>query len=146
LSGYAGIGRRNGGGDRNRFIGMLSYKSKQFTVGGEFVSTKDTISPVAGDSLNLGGGTGATGTVLSAFGVVHFPSSPVAAIARVDVTDPNTSTSPNRLTRVIGGVSYQVTPNLRMLADLDLLSFESTPTNATTATRQQALVQMQLTF
>lgn len=146
LSGYAGVGKRTGGGDRNRFIAMLSYKSKQFTLGGEFISTKDTISPVAADSLNLGGGASATGSIISAFGVLHFTNSPVAAIARVDVIDPNTSSSPNKLTRFTGGLSYQVTPNLRMLADADLLSFEATPSNATTATRQQALVQMQLSF
>jgi len=146
LTGYAGVGKRTGGGDRNRFIGLVTYKSKQFTLGGEFASTKDTISPVGADSLNLGGGPGATGRVLSAFGVFHFPSSQVAAIARVDVVDPNTSTSPNKLTRFIGGLSYQVNPNLRMLADVDVLSFQATPSNATTATRQQALVQMQFTF
>ena len=146
LSGYAGIGKVTGGGDRQRFIGLLSYRSKQFTLAGEFASTKDTISPVGADSLNLGGGTSATGSVLSAFGVLHLPNSPVAAIARVDVVDPNTSTSPNKLTRFIGGLSYQVNPNLRMLADVDLLSFEATPRNQTTATRQQGLVQMQFTF
>jgi hypothetical protein len=124
----------------------LSYKTKQYTLAGEFVSTKDSLSTVAADSLNLGGGASATGSILSAFGVVHFPNSPVAAIARVDVIDPNTSASPNKLTRFTGGLSYQVTPNLRMLADLDLLSFEAAPSNATTATRQQALVQMQLSF
>ena len=146
ISGYAGIGKVTGGGDRNRFIGLVSYRSKQFTLAGEFASTKDTVSPVTPDSLNLGGGASATGSVLSAFGVLHLPNSPVAAIARVDVVDPNTSTSPNKLTRFIGGASYQVNANLRMLADVDLLSFEATPRNQTTATRQQGLVQMQFTF
>ena len=146
VTGYAGIGKASGGGDRNRFIGLVSYKSKQFTLGGEFASVKDTVSPVGADSLNLGGGVGAKGTVLSAFGVFHLPNSSVAAIARVDVIDPNTTTNPNKLTRFIGGLSYQVTANLRMLADLDLLSFEATPRNQTTATRQQGLVQMQFTF
>ncbi|OLB49726.1 MAG: hypothetical protein AUI08_07345 [Gemmatimonadetes bacterium 13_2_20CM_2_65_7] len=146
LSGYAGIGKVTGGGDRNRFIGLASYRSKQFTLAGEFASTKDTVSPVGADSLNLGGGPSATGRILSAFGVVHLPDSKVSAIARVDVIDPNTSTSPNKLTRFIGGVSYQVNANLRMLADVDLLSFEATPRNQTTATRQQGLVQMQFTF
>ena len=146
LSGYAGIGKVTGGGDRNRFIGLASYRSKQFTLAGEFASTKDTVSPVGADSLNLGGGPSATGRILSAFGVVHLPDSKVSAIARVDVIDPNTSTSPNKLTRFIGGVSYQVNANLRMLADVDLLSFEATPRNQTTATRLQGLVQMQFTF
>src|SRR2546428_4220816 len=146
LSGYAGIGKVTGGGDRNRFIGLASYRSKQFTLAGEFASTKDTVSPVGADSLNLGGGANATGRILSGFGVVHLPDSKVSAIARVDVIDPNTSTSPNKLTRFIGGESYQVNANLRMLHDVDLLSFEATPRNQTTATRQQGLVQMQFTF
>ncbi len=132
ISGYAGIGKVTGGGDRNR--------------AGEFASTKDTVSPVGADSLNLGGGANATGRILSAFGVWHLPNSKVSAIARVDVIDPNTSTSPNKLTRFIGGLSYQVNANLRMLADVDLLSFEATPRNQTTATREQGLVQMQFTF
>src|SRR5947208_5973017 len=33
--------------------------------------------------------------------------------------DPNTSASGDRQTRVIGGLSYQVSPNLRVLADVD---------------------------
>ncbi len=146
LTGYAGIGKRNGGGDRNRFIGLISYKSKQFTVGGEYVSTKDTISPVNADSLNLAGGPNATGRIIAAYGVLHFTNSPVAVIGRVDVTDPNTSTNPNKQTRGIAGVSYQLNPNLRMLADVDLLSFEATPSHATNSFRQQALIQMQFTF
>src|SRR2546425_4469287 len=35
LTGYAGVGKHTGGGDRNRFVGMLSYRSKQFTLAGE---------------------------------------------------------------------------------------------------------------
>src|SRR3989442_8700697 len=60
LSGYAGIGKVTGGGDRNRFIGLVSYRSKQFTLAGEFASTKDTRAPVGADSLNLGVGPRAT--------------------------------------------------------------------------------------
>ncbi len=146
LTGYVGFGKATGGGDRNRFVGIVSYRSKQLTLAGEFASTKDTVSPVATDSLNLGGGPSATGRILSAFGVYHFSGSQVAAIARVDVLNPNTSISPDKQTRFIGGLSYQVDANLRLLADLDLLSFEATPRNQTNATRQQGLVQMQFTF
>src|SRR5207302_11297544 len=105
-------------GDRNRFIGMVSYRSKQFTLAGEFASAKDTLSPA-------GGGPDATGRVISAFGVFHFPSSKVALLGRVDITDPSTSVGNNKQTRITGGVSCQVTPNLRVLADLDRVSFES---------------------
>jgi hypothetical protein len=139
LTGYAGVGKYTGGGDRNRFIGMLSYRSKQFTLAGEFAATKDTISPV-------GASPNATGRVISGFGVYHVPNSGVALIARVDVVDPNTSVSGDRLTRGIGGVSYQVSPNLRVLADVDLLSYEGTPTPAQDGTRSRGLFQMQFTF
>ncbi len=139
LTGYAGLGKYTGGGDRNRFVGMLSYRSKQFTLAGEFASTKDTISPVNTNP-------DATGRVISGFGVLHFPKSAVAVIARVDVVDPNTSASGDRLTRVIGGLSYQVSPNLRVLADVDNLSYQATPTAAQDGTRSRGLLQMQFTF
>ena len=139
LTGYAGLGKYTGGGDRNRFVGMLSYRSKQFTLAGELASTKDTISPVNTNP-------DATGRVISGFGVLHFPKSAVAVIARVDVVDPNTSASGDRLTRVIGGLSYQVSPNLRVLADVDNLSYQATPTAAQDGTRSRGLLQMQFTF
>ena len=139
LTGYAGLGKYTGGGDRNRFVGMLSYRSKQFTLAGEFASTKDTISPV-------GGTPDATGRVISGFGVYHVPNSGIALIARVDVVNPNTSAGGDRLTRIISGISYQVTPNLRVLADVDNLSYEGTPTPVQDATRSRGLFQMQFTF
>ncbi|OLC06510.1 MAG: hypothetical protein AUH46_00200 [Gemmatimonadetes bacterium 13_1_40CM_70_15] len=139
LTGYAGVGKRTGGGDRNRFVGMVSYRSKEFTLAGEFAATKDTVSPA-------GGGPDATGRVISGFGVYHVPKSGVALIARVDVVDPNTSVSGDRMTRVIGGLSYQVSPNLRVLADVDNLSYETTALNDADTRRSQGLFQMQFTF
>src|SRR3989442_2317162 len=44
LSGYSAVGKVTGGGDRNRFSCMLSYRSKLFTLSGELTSTKDTLS------------------------------------------------------------------------------------------------------
>jgi hypothetical protein len=84
--------------------------------------------------------------VISAFGVFHIPNSKAAVIARVDITDPNTSTAGNKQTRFIGGVSYQLSPNLRLLADIDHVTFEGTPTPAQEAVRSQALFQTQITF
>jgi len=141
ITGYAGLGKYTAGGDRNRFVGMLSYRSKQFTLAGEFASVKDTVSPAP-----LGSGTNPTGRVISGFGVYHVPNSQVAVIARVDVLDPNTSVSGDRQTRVIGGISYQMSPNLRVLVDVDNLSYEVTPTPLQDATRSQGLFQMQFTF
>jgi len=138
LTGYAGVGKPTSGGTRNRFLGMLSYRSKQFTLAGEYAATKDTVTATPVPET--------TGRVISAFGVYHVPNSGVALIARVDVVDPNTSVSGDRQTRVIGGISYQVTPNLRVLADVDNLSYEGTPTGVQDATRSRGLFQMQFTF
>lgn len=131
LTGYAGIGKATGGADRNRFLGILSYKTQQVTLAGEFVSTKDAA---------------VTGSILSAFGVYRFTGSKAAVIGRVDVVDPDTDTPDNKQTRVIAGLSYQVQPNFRVLADVDLLSFEGGATPAQDAIRQRALLQMQFTF
>ncbi len=137
ITGYAGLGKYNGGGDRNRFLGMLSYRTKEFTLAGEFASTKDTVPAAAAN---------VTGRVMSGFGVYHIPKSSAALIARVDVLDPNTSASGDRQTRIIGGLSYQVSPNLRVLADVDNLSYQGTPTPLQDAVRSRGLFQMQFTF
>ncbi|HEV8382087.1 MAG TPA: hypothetical protein VGQ29_10900 [Gemmatimonadales bacterium] len=129
LTGYAGIGKYGpafAGNDRNRFLGQASYRSQQFTLAGEYVSRKDSTQ---------------TGSIISAFGVYHLTNNKVAVIARVDVVDPNTSVANNKNTRIIGGVSYQLSPNVRLLADLDRLSFES----GATATNQ-VLFQAQFAF
>src|SRR5205809_6694771 len=137
ITGYAGLGKYNGGGDRDRFLGMLSYRTKEFTLAGEFASTKDTVPAAAAN---------VTGRVMSGFGVYHIPKSSAALIARVDVLDPNTSASGDRQTRIIGGLSYQVSPNLRVLADVDNLSYQGTPTPLQDAVRSRGLFQMQFTF
>ena len=131
LTGYAGIGKATGGADRNRFLGTLSYKTQQVTLAGEFVSTKDAAI---------------SGRILSAFGVYRFSGSKAAAIGRVDVVDPDTDTPDNKQTRVIAGLSYQIQPNIRVLGDVDLLSFEGGATPLEDASRQRALFQMQFTF
>jgi hypothetical protein len=141
VTGYAGIGKPTSGGKRQRFLGMLSYKTQQITLAAEYVATKDTVTgptpaPVAETD----------GSVISAFGVYKFTNSKAAVLARVDVVDPNTNVGNNKQTRFIGGVSYQVTPNLRVLGDVDLLSFEGGATALQDATRQRALFQMQFTF
>lgn len=131
LTGYAGVGKATGGADRNRYIAIGSYKTQQFTLAAEFVSTKDGAI---------------TGSILSGFGVYRFARSKVGAIGRVDVLDPDTNTPDNKQTRVITGVSYQAQSNLRLLADVDLLSFEGGSTPAQDAVRNRALLQMQFTF
>lgn len=131
VTGYAGIGKATGGADRNRYLALGSYKTQQLTLAAEFVSTKDGAI---------------TGSILSAFGVYRFARSKVGAIGRVDVLDPDTNTPDNKQTRLITGVSYQAQSNLRLLADVDLLSFEGGSTPAQDAVRNRALLQMQFTF
>lgn len=141
LSGYAGLGTLNGGGTRNRFLGMLSYKSKQLTLAAEIGSTEDSV------------GTGVSavphqkGQLMSAFGVFNVDSGRVGFLARVDMWDPNkdsvvvsatnnatTNTlklAQNKQTRVIVGVSYMISANLRVLLDADLNSLQNAlPNNA----------------
>ncbi len=138
VTAYGGYGKPTSGGQRNRFLGMISYRTKHLTLAGEFASTKDSVTGTPTPST--------TGRVISAFGVYKVPNSKVALIARVDITDPNTSAANDNLTRIIGGVSYQLSPNLRLLLDLDNLSYEATPSPAQEAVRSQALFQTQITF
>ena len=157
LSGYAGIGKLNGGGTRNRFLGMLSYKAKAFTLAAELASTTDST------------GTGGTaqphqkGQLMTVFGVYNVPHSKAALIARLDTWDPNTdsvSTSTtntaainalkltqNTQTRIIVGLSYAVSPNLRVLADFDLNSLASAlPNSAFDRNRQTVFFHTEFKF
>jgi hypothetical protein len=142
LTGYAGYGKPTGGGKRQRFVGMASYKSKMVTLAGEFAIAKDSSSAT---------GTLLDGQVFSGFGVLHLPNSKVAFIGRVDYVKPDknaaSSTPGFTNTRIIGGVSYQLSPNVRLLADVDMLSYKNgSPSPAAEATRSQALFQTQFTF
>jgi phosphate-selective porin O/P len=142
VTAYGQYGKPTSGGKRSRLLGVVSYRTKQITLAGEYAVTKDsTTGPVPAPVAE------ASGSVASVFGVYHFSNSKAAVLARVDLTDPNTDVGNNRLTRFIGGASYQLTPNLRLLADLDLLSYQGgAPTPALEATRSQAYFQAQFTF
>jgi hypothetical protein len=130
---YGGYGRAVVG-DRNRYDAMVSYHSKQITLAGEAAATQD------------GQGSPANGHVYSAFGVYKFPKSKAAVIARVDVTHKLAGVV-DKQTRFIGGLSYQLSPNWRLLGDLDLASYQTDALNAANyATRSQALFQTQFTF
>ncbi|MEO8032415.1 MAG: hypothetical protein ABI765_16325, partial [Gemmatimonadota bacterium] len=107
---------------------------------------------ISGDSVGAANAAKRkTGQVLSAYGVLNIPNSKVALIARVDNTDPNTlndaTTSTDKVTRFIGGVSYQLSTNLRLLADIDAASIQGGKyTNAQNATRTTAYFQTQISF
>jgi hypothetical protein len=145
LTGYGQVGKPTGGGIRDRFIGMLSYRSKVFTLAGEYARTKDRQdAPPAPATPTL---TTIDGQVLSFFGVFKIPETKAALIGRVDVTDPNTDVSNDRQTRFIAGASYQLTPALRLLADVDNLGYQGgAPSPALYATKTQGLFQAQFVF
>jgi hypothetical protein len=127
VTGYVGIGKVTGtGADRNRYLGQLSYRTQQFALAGDYVSVKNGA---------------VTGSIISAFGVYHLSGSKVAIIGRVDVADPDNNVANNGNTRIIAGASYQLSPNVRMLADLDRVK----PQGGGTATNQ-ALIQAQFVF
>ncbi|HSB53597.1 MAG TPA: hypothetical protein VLD58_04545, partial [Gemmatimonadales bacterium] len=105
------------------------------------------------DSLSAGPPAGGTpsaltdGNIYAAYGVLNIPNSKVSVIGRFDLQDPSTKTTNDHQTRVIGGVAYQVNPNLRVLADIDNLTLQSGAyTNAVQSTRTQGLLQMQVAF
>ncbi len=162
LTAYAQLGMPGSGGQRRRFIGMVSYRTADLTLAAEFAATKDSIT---GGNTTVSGGavgplTARSGQVISAFGVYHVPATRVSFIGRVDLVDPNTAsaTASDKQTRVIAGVSYQLTPNVRLMADYDGISYQSgfapgtaSLPNANTsyaayAARQQLYFHTQFTF
>lgn len=135
LTGYGHYGKPTGGGTRQRYLGQVSYRSKLLTLAADLAVTKDSVTdPVSAEKK---------GRVISVFGVLRIPNSKVQMIARIDSFDPNTEAADDRTTRFIGGVAYQLTPNLRVLADLDHVSRTSPELEAF---RSQALFQVMFTF
>jgi hypothetical protein len=134
ITGYAAYGKTTAGGARNRYLGMVSYRTKQLTLAGEAAATQDGVL------------TATNGHVYSAFGVYKVPDSQVAILGRVDITHKQSGAT-DQQTRYIAGVSYQLTPNWRLLADWDYANYQTDALNAANdPTRSQALFQTQFTF
>jgi hypothetical protein len=166
LTAYGQVGTPSSGGQRNRFLGMISYRSMDVTLAAEYASTTD--STTGGNTTTAGGATTTvlkkTGSVISAFGVFHFPVTRWSVIGRVDITDPNTcspatpavascpaSAATDKQTRIIAGVAYQLNPNLRLLGDVDLVTYQSgfapsAGNYVAYANRQSAYFQAMFTF
>lgn len=138
ITGYAQLGKPTSGGKRQRFIGMLSYRSKLLTLAAEYAAAKDTVTSPAAPEKNA--------RIISGFGVLRIPNSKLEIIGRVDSYDPNSDVDGDRQTRIIAGAAYNVSSNLRVLLDLDNVSYQSTPIPAQEAVRSQALFQIQITF
>ena len=139
LTGFALVGEPNGGGVRSRVLGGVTYRSKQVILGGHFGVMRDRV-----DSTLTAPTT--KGTLLSLMGVYRVPSSKVAFIGRYDNNDPDTGTPNDRIETIIAGVSYQLSPNLRLLADVDHVMYQAPISPAVDADRSQALFQIQLAF
>ena len=133
LTGYAGIGSPTGGGRRNRYIGMVSYKSK-------LLHPRRRVRPGAGPAgqprdrspaprppgSSAAGGLGCVELLRRA----QRARTKVGIIGRYDLQKPDINLPDNKQQRLIAGVSYQLTPQVRVLADLDNFwnSPGSTPT------------------
>ncbi len=148
LSGYAHMGHANGGGARQRMIGMLSYKSTRLTLAGQIGLAQDSTSAITPQQK---------GRLLSGYGTWRLgDSSRVTLLGRIDHWDPNidsTSTLPAaRLavepqTRIIAGISYVHSPNLRLLLNADLNAVKGgSPTNAFDRSRQLLLFQTEVKY
>lgn len=147
ITGYGQYGKPTTGGERQRWLGMISYKSKMITLAGEFASVKDSTTGGTFAGAAVAPVTERTGRVISAFGVVTIPNSKFGIIGRIDLTDPNTDADNDKLTRIIGGVSYQLTPNLRLLGDIDNVTRQGGGySNAFNATRSTGYLQAQFNF
>lgn len=148
LTGYAQYGKPTTGGRRERYLGMISYKSKMLTLAGEFASTRDSVTGGTFSGTAVTPVAAKTGRVYSVFGVLNVPNSKFGVIGRVDITDPQTGSATNdKLTRIIGGVSYQVNPNLRLLADVDNVSRQGgNYNNGFNSTRSTGYLQAQFTY
>lgn len=139
LTAYGQFGRPTGGGVRNRAVGMLSYRSKMFTLAGE--------AALAADSSTANSTFETKGYVFSGFGVVNVPQYPVAFIARVDIVNPDKDVSGDRQTRFIAGVAYKFDSHARVLADWDYVSFEtSAPSASAKANSSTGYVQAEFSF
>jgi hypothetical protein len=135
---YGQSGVPTSGGVRQRWLGMVSYRSKQLTLAAEAAIARDSTVVAAAGMKN--------GHLYSAFGVYKIPKSKAAILGRVDIFHPQAGNTTDKQTRIIAGASYQIHPNWRLLADWDFVSYQGTPTAAQEAVRSQALFQTQFTF
>ncbi|HEY4321392.1 MAG TPA: hypothetical protein VGM77_09465 [Gemmatimonadales bacterium] len=148
LTGFAQVGSATGGSTRTRFIGMLSYKSKQLTLASEYGIRQDSTGAKTPSQK---------GMAFGAYGILNLPHSKAALLLRYDIFDPNTdSTSAagatlgnasfDKQSRIIAGVSYAISPNLRVMLDLDLNSLQYGSTNAFDVANKNLYFHTEFTF
>ena len=148
LTAYGQVGSATGGGARNRFIGMLSYKSKRLTLAAEYGMRQDSTGAKTPKQK---------GAALGAYAILNIPNSKAALLIRFDSFDPNTdstlttqnaaaNTTVNKQTRIIAGVSYAISPNLRVLLDIDSNSLQNGGTNAFDVANKTLFFHTEFTF
>lgn len=148
LTAFGQVGQATGGGSRNRFIGMLSYKSKAFTLAAEYGMRQDSTGAKTPSQK---------GAAFGAYGIYNIPNSQVALLLRYDSFDPNTdSTSTamnttanaavNTTSRIIAGVSYTISKNLMVMLDADIASLQNGGGNAFESKNQNLYFHTQFTF
>jgi hypothetical protein len=122
------------GGQRYRAIGMVSYKSKMVLLAAQGVLAADsTNSFTASDGTTTAATPLINHRVLSGYGTLNIPNSKAGLIARVDIVDPNTASAStnDQLTRIIGGLSYEIAPHLLGLVDVEDTSPQGGSSTAT---------------
>ncbi len=124
LTGFALVGKANGGADRRRSMGLLTYKSKSTTLGAELSVTQD--STLASSETK--------GRIVALFGTYNLPDSPFSLVGRFEKWDPDTDRSPaafaataSEQTRVLAGVAYRLAKNVRVMLDADVTSVQNGP-------------------
>ncbi len=157
LSGYAGLGRIDnifGGKRRDRYIGMLSYRSKVITLGAQadFAKTGQPFTTSGTPPVTVDTIPDFKAKLFAGYGILSIPNSAVQLLARVDWLDPRDDRANDASTRFIGGIAYRISPNLRVLGDIDAVKYQDNTVARTlfgTATylqRTKLLVQTEFTF
>jgi hypothetical protein len=145
LTGFGHYGKPTGGGIRARWLAMVSWQSRRLTVAVEHARTTDSTAVDASTT---------NGSVTSVWGTWRPRDSRLEAIARVDLVDRDVDFTPSvpdpdtdLNTSMIVGLSYRVSPMLRVMADADLLSLEQgSPGNEFDSTRRSISLRAEFRF
>lgn len=142
LTGYGQVGSPAGGGLRQRALGMLSYRTSQFTVATQYLVARDRL-----DAGSATPGNTVDGSLLNSFAVVKVPNTTAVFIGRVELYDPDRDTAGDRQTRITAGAGVRLAPELRLLGSLEHLTYQSgAPSPALDASRIRGLFTVALTF
>lgn len=139
LTGYGHYGRPTGGGERHRVMGMLSWHEGPMTLAAQALVARDERPAEELDRTDA--------VLVNAFAVYRIPRSGVALIGRAYRLDPERNGPDDALSTLLAGVSYQVAPELRLLASFEATRYEGVaPTPAAEAARRQVRVQLSMVF